>query len=228
MHCISHEKLHKTAGNNRGFTLIELIISIAILAVVMVAALGFMGTGANLYTRNSIQIGLQNASEQALTQMDQEIIDTDTGLVWKQAEDNTEAPYLILVNRTGGPDSPSYIVESYAFDKTSGKLYYDKSAETAVLAGDVSSIVSSTISGGHVLAENVTAVAFTPFGEQDTTTGIRVARNVTIELTMEKRGLSYTGKQTTAFRNRVLYGQDFSALSDLITKDAERFKKKDS
>lgn len=71
MHCISHEKLHKTAGNNRGFTLIELIISIAILAVVMVAALGFMGTGANLYTRNSIQIGLQNASEQALTQMDQ-------------------------------------------------------------------------------------------------------------------------------------------------------------
>lgn len=228
MHCISHEKLHKTAGNNRGFTLIELIISIAILAVVMVAALGFMGTGANLYTRNSIQIGLQNASEQALTQMDQEIIDTDTGLVWKTAEDDTEAPYLILVNRTGGPDSATFTVESYAFDKASGKLFYKKSGDTAVLSGDASGIVSDTVATGHVLAENVTAVTFTPFGEQDTTTGIRVARNVTIELTMEKRGLSYTGKQTTAFRNRVLYGQDFSALSDLITKDAERFKKKDS
>lgn len=228
MHCISHEKLHKTAGNNRGFTLIELIISIAILAVVMVAALGFMGTGANLYTRNSIQIGLQNASEQALTQMDQEIIDTDTGLVWKTAEDDTEAPYLILVNRTGGTDSTSYSVESYAFDKASGNLYYKKSGDTAVLSGDVSGVVSDTMASGHVLAENVTDMTFTPFGEQDTTTGIRVARNVTIELTMEKRGLSYTGKQTTAFRNRVLYGQDFSALSDLITKDAERFKKKDS
>ncbi len=217
MHSIIHKKLHKGPGNNRGFTLIELIISIAILAVVMVAALGFMGTGANLYTRNSIQIGLQNASEQALTQMDQEIIDTDTGLVWKQAEDNTEAPYLILVNRTGGPDSATYTVESYAFDKASGKIYYKKSGDTAVLSGDASGIVSDTVATGHVLAENVTAV-----------TGIRVARNVTITLTMEKRGLSYTGKQTTAFRNRVLYGQDFSALSDLITKDAERFKKKDS
>ena len=228
MHSIIHKKLHKGPGNNRGFTLIELIVSIAILAVVMVAALGFMGTGANLYTRNSIQIGLQNASEQALTQMDQEILDADTGLVWKAAADGSEAPCLILVNRTGGADSATYTVESYAFDKASGKLYYKKSGDTAVLSGDASGIVSDTVATGHVLAENVTAVTFTPFGEQDTTTGIRLARSVTITLTMEKRGLSYTGKQTTAFRNRVLYGQDFSALSDLITKDAERFKKKDS
>ena len=228
MHSIIHKKLHKGPGNNRGFTLIELIISIAILAVVMVAALGFMGTGANLYTRNSIQIGLQNASEQALTQMDQEILDADTGLVWKAAADGSEAPYLILVSRTGGADSTSYSVESYAFDKASGNLYYKKSGDTAVLSGDVSGVVSDTMASGHVLAENVTDMTFTPFGEQDTTTGIRVARNVTITLTMEKRGLSYTGKQTTALRNRVLYAEDFSALSDLITKDAERFKKKDS
>ncbi len=142
MHCISHKKLHRGSGNDGGFTLIELIISIAILAVVMVAALGFMGTGANLYTRNSIQIGLQNASEQALTQMDQEILDADTGLVWKAADDS-EAPYLILVSRTGGTDSTSYSVESYAFDKASGNLYYKKSGDTAVLSGALWPAVTS-------------------------------------------------------------------------------------
>ena len=59
----------KQKSDQRGFTLIELIVTIMIMSIVMVAAAGFIITAANSYRVANIELELQTEAQAAMNQL---------------------------------------------------------------------------------------------------------------------------------------------------------------
>ena len=62
--------------DNRGFTLVELIVTLLIMSIVMVAAAGFLATAINSYRVSNIEIKLQNEAQIAMNQLNDILIET--------------------------------------------------------------------------------------------------------------------------------------------------------
>lgn len=95
--------------DQKGFTIVELIIAVAILAIVVLAVGGFMVVGSRSYTNANTDIMLQQDAQLALNQISDVIIDTTDSIsysvdgvsVLKDAEYGGEATNktLVVVNR---------------------------------------------------------------------------------------------------------------------------------
>ena len=176
-------------NNDRGFTLVELIVSIALLGIIAVAAAGFLVTGTRTYTNVNYSVRLQYETQLAMNQIQDYVINCSQGIAW-------DGSTLYIVNRDDSLQEISL--------KGDQKLYY---VGNKTAASDIGSITASDL-----LAENVTAfsVTFSPAPtEQNKTT---TATAATVTLTMERGGKSYTGTQTIALRNKPLAANSWSNL----------------
>ena len=66
--------------NNKGFSLIELIISVAILTIITSAILGFIVTSSKSYGNVSEDVSLQQEAQLSLNQISDLIVDSTSGL----------------------------------------------------------------------------------------------------------------------------------------------------
>ncbi len=185
----------KEKGNNKGFTLVELIIATAILGIVVVGIFGFMQTGANSYRSVSSGIRLQTAAQQAMSQVQETVLDCDTAMYISTAGD---AMYLL----SRDDDTDDYTLSAYQMG--SDDLEYRQLSVTS--ATDESSIEASE---AHMLSEDVSAFS----ADAGETENGRVT-GVGITLTLERDGKSYTGKQTIALRNTPQLANSVEELLD--------------
>lgn len=98
--------------NQKGFTLVELIIAVAILAIVTLSVCGFIVVGSRSYTSANTDIMLQQEAQLALNQISDVIIDTTesinygsgTEMVLKDSEFSSEPDEkdLVVINGHGG------------------------------------------------------------------------------------------------------------------------------
>ena len=63
-------------SDEKGFTLVELIIAVAILAIVMITVCGFIIVASRSYTSANMDIMLQQEAQLALNRISDVIIDT--------------------------------------------------------------------------------------------------------------------------------------------------------
>lgn len=121
--------------DQKGFTLVELIIAIAILAIVTLAVCGFIVVGSRSYTSSNTDIMLQQEAQLALNQISDVIIDTTdsinygdgTELVLKDSEFSSEpdTKILVVVNKKGSNnDNDSYRFE---WSKDTETIYFNTS-----------------------------------------------------------------------------------------------------
>lgn len=87
--------LKKLKKDRRGFTLVELIVTILIMSIVMVAAAGFIITAANSYRVANIEIELQNEAQTAMNQFNDILIEAKSYSVTKNA-DGTAAELTVV------------------------------------------------------------------------------------------------------------------------------------
>ena len=66
--------------DNRGLSLLELVIAISLLAIVSAMLLGFMTTGSSMFRRVSTEVSLQMDSQVAMTQLREFVIDCNDTL----------------------------------------------------------------------------------------------------------------------------------------------------
>lgn len=71
--------------NNRGFTLVELIVATAILGIVALSASAFMVAGARTYRSVNQAVRLQTEAQIVMAQLQEYTVDCKTGIAWDGA-----------------------------------------------------------------------------------------------------------------------------------------------
>ena len=172
--------------NNKGITLVELIITFTILAVVSLMIVRFVNASANTYGRVSADVGLQYESQLAMAQLREYVIDCNGAIAFQNGT-------LYVLNRDDAGNLTAHL-----FRYVQKELYYGKTA-----VNDAGGYMDDA---PDLLAKKVSAFSVTPqlTGEK--------ATSVTIAVAFADAGKSYAAEETIALRNEVLYQDDFTAL----------------
>lgn len=187
--------------NQKGFTLVELIIAIAILAIVTLAVCGFIVVGSRSYTSANTDIMLQQEAQLALNQISDVIIDTTDSisygngmeLVLKDSEFSSEPDekILVVVNKKGSNnDNDSYRFE---WSKDSETIYFNTS-DTVIDDTNLEPVFDDT--NRAILAQHVKElhIDISQFEEN---------RVVMISMTFRNGNKEYTTSNNVTVRNRI-------------------------
>ena len=99
---------------NKGFTLVELLVSMCILAIVMTELMALMFNSSKLYQNGSFEVSLQSEAQQIIQQFEELAIDADTSVSFN------EATKTITISNNSPYDSYEFTLSPVA-----GKPYND-------------------------------------------------------------------------------------------------------
>ena len=194
--------------NNKGLTLLEMIISVAILSIVLAAITSFMVTGIKMFGASNNEIELQQEVQLALSNVENRIIDAKMGI---RCDDDGTQMILTVFNEKTSAEAKEYIV----WNRNDQKIYYDTSAANVTL---------TTFSTNEVLASNVTnfqvvlkegdmgatvtpdpAITVTP---NPSVTAQPSQKNPKVEIVIEVQdnGRNHSSQKVVTFRNNIAMG----------------------
>ena len=198
--------------NQKGFTLVELIIAVAILAIVTLAVCGFIVVGSRSYTSANTDILLQQEAQLALNQISDVIIDTTDSITYsvgtgsslqnvlKDSEYGGEATdkCLVVINRTDATsnnDNPSYW---FYWQKDLETIYFNElpAVNPSMSYDEIQAELVNADSGRAILAEHVTDlnIDISQFEEN---------RVVMISMTLKNGNREYSTSNNVTVRNRI-------------------------
>ena len=99
---------------NKGFTLVELLVSMCILAIVMTELMALMFNSSKLYQNGAFEVSLQSEAQQIIQQFEELAIDADTSVSFN------EATKTITISNNSPYDSYEFTLSPVA-----GKPYND-------------------------------------------------------------------------------------------------------
>lgn len=208
--------------DNRGLSLVELLITVTIVAIVIVSAAGFMLSGSRSFAKGSADSDVQSESELAVNQIEDLVIDVNGGVSY---DDATESLIMYHVEKDDVGVSV-YKKRSVTWDKSDTKNYKLLSSEWVVAAaadGSGSYEVKSTVYENELLAEKVTDFSV-DLSDKITETGkdgydIEIVRSVVIQVAcLDATGKSsYATTPTITLRNRMMLSADPGAIFDNTT-----------
>ena len=182
----------------KGFTLVEIIVSLAIMTIVAGAVGAFMVAGNNSYMRGNKELTLQEEAQLTANQIIDMIIDvekdiqfTDNGTTSELFLENEKNSYLLQWRKGSGASDP-------------GRVYFHESDNTLDVDGN---LVWSTES---LLAEYVTKF------DVDLS-GVRSDRTVILRMDFSYQDKSYSINETIRLRNDLsaAKGTDYVWISGL-------------
>lgn len=203
------EQLRK---NHKGFTIVELIIAVAIFAVVTLAVCSFVMVASRSYTLANTDIMLQQEAQLALNQISDIMIDTTDSInynvgtldglkpVLKDSEYGGEATdkNLMIVNRLdadSGNDNPSYW---FYWSKADETIYFSEVDGITAAATDdeIQRLFAGAELNKAVLTEHVSdlSIDLSRFEED---------RVVMISMTFGNGGREYSTYNNVTVRNRI-------------------------
>lgn len=201
--------------NNKGLSLVEVLITVTILAIVIISAVAFMATGSRSFARGSADSNVQSEAELAVNQIEDLILDVNGGIDFQTTSGGGE-----LTMYHAEPDDSgltTYQKRSVVWDSGNEDL---KSTEEVVDRDDAtgSYSVSSVTYTGQLLAENVTDfdVDLSDFYEETDKNGVvhKIVRSVVITVKcLDATGnASYATSPVITLRNRLMIGSNMDEI----------------
>lgn len=218
-------------NRNSGFTLVELLIAVSLVAVVGTAVFGFMTVGARTFTNTSSDVNLQSEAQLAFNQMQDIIIDTTVKIEYYYAPSgaavnnlasylevekdsdipvNCAAKKLVMYNYGNAAEDKRVYELTWERDPepSQSKLYYTE--YNSSMAGDEVVRNGSPITGAdHVLMSEYIA----DFRADLTRLDKRIVR---IETLYEKGNKQYTSSHNITLRNKQLSANEIASYTDTI------------
>lgn len=204
--------MKKNMNNNKGFTLLEMIISVAILSIVIVTATSFMVTGTKLFSASNNEVELQQEVQVALNNVENRIIDAKLGI---RCDDDGNQVILTVFNDKTSTTPKEYIV----WNKSDKKIYYDSSAANVTLTTfSTSEVLASNVTNFEVvLKEGDMGATATPDPAVTTTPGPSVTAQasqsnslknpkVEIAIKVQEKDRTHTSQKVVTFRNNIAMG----------------------
>lgn len=175
--------------NNKGITLIELIVSFAILGILILMLVGFISSGSNTYRSVSADVNLQIELQIAMNHIKEYLIDCNGGICY-----DGKTLYILNVE-----EEDSFTEHRFLWNENT--IDYEKytfSVEQFTPQYQEGGLLTDRVEGFYVTMEK-------PENEKDL---FWPTTSVSVEINMSRLGKVQTGLETIALRNSV-----YTALS---------------
>ncbi len=185
--------------NNRGMTLIELIVSFAILGVMSVSVFGIILTSTKTYTKMTSSVKLQYEAQLAMANIERHVQNCNYAISWGKADAASEDDKNEL-----------FIVNEDAEGKRTLKLLYLKTITDELFYG-IDDLVGDFEKNENIqanptfylLAEHVDDIKvklITATGAD----GLERVKQIQVTLIMSQNNIKYKSEKTIALRNKPL------------------------
>ncbi|MCR5256331.1 MAG: discoidin domain-containing protein [Acetatifactor sp.] len=182
--------------NNRGFSLVEMLVTIVILAIVGSAVFGFITVTGNFFDRTKKEVNTVTEAEDASNWLTDAISETARGISLR--DESGSVRILEIYN-----EKNAYTV---TYDKLAKVIYCDESALNAD-----GNWVAVSAARSNVLAKNVKDFTVDISGAQSDT------RTVLMNISVDDDGRSVTFNKTITIRNEVLVNGTEEQLRNIIS-----------
>lgn len=108
--------------NNKGFSLVELLIAMAVSSIVLTALVLLVAQSVKSYSKQTSLAQIQSDADVVLNQISKSILEADC--IYIDKTDSYVKFYTKTVDDTSDPSSPKHIKWGYYYDKAEKKLYY--------------------------------------------------------------------------------------------------------
>ena len=194
--------MKKLLRNNKGLSLIELLVAFALLTVVSAAVLGLLTVGANSFRRVNSEVSLQYEAQLTMKQLQEYLVDCNRGLFW-----DSSTRELFIANADDENN-----VTIHRFGLVDGQIYY--SSGEATRSGSTG---SCTFGEQNLLSTYTTEFNIFPASRRDLL-GRLLCESCQVTLSLSMTDRSYKTEELVAMRNPVLLNQaNYQSWLNLIT-----------
>ncbi len=191
--------------DNKGFSLVEMIVSFAILAIAGLAVYGLMSTGTMHFKRTGQDVGLQYEQQVVVNKLRDVLLESSNALSY---DDSTKTLY-VYNQEDMGPTAPGATTHTYKYKVTKIFLSGTELKQVSKIFDDITGtdgVDISTISDddAKLLGEEVKDISFD-------LTDIAEGK-IGFIITFEAEGKELVSEQVVSLRNRVINSDDPSAI----------------
>lgn len=197
------KKILKKKGDSKGFTLLELIIAVAVLSVIMVMIFSIMSSGSVFFNKSNTMMKVSYSLQETMSQIKETVIDCSKAI----KINGSGVTEFVVVNKTG---TDSYMACAYSYDPDAKVLKYGETPFTS----PTDDTLPGKIKCDKVLAEDVTAFSATPVlaSNPDEVTGLYRIKSLNVSVTVDKNGRSDSAVETIAPRNNPLKVMNYDEI----------------
>jgi len=187
--------------NNKGFSLVELIVSFAILAIAGLAIYGMMSTSTNHFKKTGGDVGLQYEQQVVVNKLRDTLLESSNALSY---DDSTKILY-VYNQEDMGPTAPGASTHIYKYKVTKIFLSGTELKQVSKIFDDISGtdgvdITAISDDDAKLLGEEVKDITF----DLDKISEGKIG----FVITFESEGKELVSEQVVSLRNRVINSDD--------------------